>query len=405
MQIQRAIKDRSKNAERMILLGLASALLAFFTCGEPNPENGKAATNACKEMVNQLKINQIQVLGSHNSYRQNVPEDIAALLADPPMPLPEGFDVQEWDYGHLPLHKQFDDYGIRSIELDVYNDPEGGLFYNRKGNGFVGRSPDSGEEKLKAPGLKVLHYPDFDYRTNYLTFKDALLALRLWSNAHPGHLPITVIVEPKEDSPADLVPGKGLTSTIPFDKTALGIIDEEIKEIFGEHLSQVLTPDEVRGNHATLNEAVRKNSLPNLAAARGKIIFVMLPSKNELTDYLDGHPSLEGRVMFAFSKPGAPEAMYLNFNDPIANEPAIQQRVREGYLVRTRADANTVEARSGDFTKKEAAIRSGAQIISTDYYRPDERKGWSNYEVHFPNRELALVNPLNGEGVACEIEE
>ena len=42
-----------------------------------------------------------------------------------------------------------------------------------------------------------------------------------------------------------------------------------------------------------------------------------------------------------------------------------------GYLVRTRSDANTTEARENDYSRFEAALESGAQIISTDYYLPD----------------------------------
>jgi hypothetical protein len=37
-------------------------------------------------------------------------------------------------------------------------------------------------------------------------------------------------------------------------------------------------------------------------------------------------------------------------------------------MVRTRSDADTREARTGDKTRFEAAVRSGAQLISTDYY-------------------------------------
>lgn len=389
----------------MIQLTLASALLALLTCGEPKETSVRPPVDSCEESVNQLKINQLQLLGSHNSYRNNLPHDIAALLANPPMPLPNGFNPKEWDYGHEPLEIQFEEYGIRSIELDVFHDPQGGLFYNRIGNGFVGRSSESGEAKLKEPGLKVLHYPDFDYRSNYLTFQDALGAVKNWSDTHPDHLPITIIVEPKEDDPSQLLPGMGLTSTIQFDKEALNGIDLEIKKVFGEKLEKVITPGMVKGNHSTLNEAILKGDFPTVSESRGKVIFVMLPSKNELADYLEGHPSLEGRAMFAFAKPGRPEAAFLNFNDPVENESEISKRVGEGYFVRTRSDADTYEARSGNFDRMEAAFRSGAQIISTDYYKRDEREGWSEFEVHFPDHKLALVNPVNGGDMACEVSE
>ena len=58
-----------------------------------------------------------------------------------------------------------------------------------------------------------------------------------------------------------------------------------------------------------------------------------------------------------------------------------------------------------------AAIESGAQIISTDYYRPDPRYAnsshWTNYSVSFDEGRIAIVNhSLNQEEFAlCNIEE
>jgi hypothetical protein len=48
----------------------------------------------------------------------------------------------------------------------------------------------------------------------------------------------------------------------------------------------------------------------------------------------------------------------------------------------------------------DAAFESGAQICSTDYYRPDSRAGepgWSDYHVQFDGGFMLRVNPINGE--------
>lgn len=37
-----------------------------------------------------------------------------------------GVSTDDWMYAHLPLEQQLDQYGVRSVELDVYPDPEGG---------------------------------------------------------------------------------------------------------------------------------------------------------------------------------------------------------------------------------------------------------------------------------------
>ena len=44
------------------------------------------------------------------------------------------------------------------------------------------------------------------------------------------------------------------------------------------------------------------------------------------------------------------------------------------------------------------AFESGAQIISTDYYKADSRAGttgWTDYHVQFPNGELARINAFS----------
>ena len=70
-------------------------------------------------------------------------------------------------------------------------------------------------------------------------------------------------------------------------------------------------------------------------------------------------------------------------NDPVADLQRIQALVGAGYLVRTRADADTWEARSNDTQRRDAALASGAQAISTDYYLATNPFG-NGYRVHIP---------------------
>jgi hypothetical protein len=67
--------------------------------------------------------------------------------------------------------------------------------------------------------------------------------------------------------------------------------------------------------------------------------------------------------------------------------------VAKGILVRTRADADTVEARTGDTVRREAAFASGAQIVSTDYEREDPR--WPGFITRLPGGGEARCNPVN----------
>ena len=104
--------------------------------------------------------------------------------------------------------------------------------------------------------------------------------------------------------------------------------------------------------------------------------------------YRGARRSLEGRVMFVNTDEASPAAAYLTLNDPVAEQARIARAVAAGYIVRTRADADTREARSGDTRRREAAFRSGAQVISTDYPQPDPRLG--DYRVDV-SRSIAFV--------------
>ncbi len=70
----------------------------------------------------QLKLNQIQVIGSHNSYHAGLPAGIVKLLSSTD---PDSLDGL--DYSHAPLDVQLS-RGIRQLELDIYADSRGGRY-------------------------------------------------------------------------------------------------------------------------------------------------------------------------------------------------------------------------------------------------------------------------------------
>ena len=67
--------------------------------------------------------------------------------------------------------------------------------------------------------------------------------------------------------------------------------------------------------------------------------------------------------------------------------------VRQGFFVRTRADADTKEARVNDTKRRTLAFESGAQVVSTDYRHPDARFG-NDYEVRLPGEAVTICNPV-----------
>ncbi len=330
-----------------------------------------------------VRMNEVQYLGTHNSYHLRLRDDLFALLSN--------FDAElalTLDYEHVPLQEQFGAQGIRQIELDVFHDPEGGLYANHNALTLIGEDVASGIPELDEPGLKVLHVQEVDYETTCYTFKSCLMEVKQWSDANPGHLPITVLVEAKDAVIED--PGIGFVIPLPFDAAALDGIDEEIRAIFPE--GRLITPDFVRGDAQSLEAVILNEGWPLLEAVRGRIMFA-LDNGGAIRDlYTEGHPALAGRVMFKDSAPGTPEAAFAKRNDPRDFE-AIQALVAQGYIVRTRADADTVQARTGDTTRREEALESGAQLVSTDYPVPDPR--FTDYQVSIPGGFIARCNPVN----------
>ncbi|SDA20099.1 Ca2+-dependent phosphoinositide-specific phospholipase C [Sphingomonas sp. NFR15] len=321
--------------------GIASGQNASPPSGAANPD---------ADRLSEAPLNGMRVLGSHNSYR---PAFTAASLAEQRAVLREQSAGVE--YGHPPIARQLD-LGLRQLEFDPLADPHGGLYAAP----YVGQ-PDRYAAMLR-PGPKILHVPFVDRRTLCLTIAECLTQVARWSRAHPGHHPIVITINPSEghtDNP--------IMPDLPaFDETALAAVDAAALAAFGPQ--GLVTPDQVRGRHASLRDAVTHDGWPSVRATAGKVLLVLDAGGTVLDRYRHGHASLRGRVMFGFYPEDAPEAAFLNIQDPRRDETAIRRAVAAGFIVRTRADAETVEARAHDRSRLEAASRSGAQIISTDYY-------------------------------------
>ena len=341
-----------------------------------------------------LRLNQTQVIGSHNSYHVQPREPLwSALRSFDPL-LAAGIE-----YTHSPLGVQFDDEEVRQIELDVFADSTGGLYDQRVIMPLLGLPADSGIPELEQPGFKVLHIQEIDFETTCWTFVQCLQQVKLWSDAHPRHLPIAILVELK-DAPIPDPLQLGFVQPQPIGPAELDALDAEIRSVFPEQ--QMLTPDDVRGSHATLDEAIVTDGWPTLGAARGEVMFLMDNAGQYRTDYVAGHPNLDGRVLFTNANPGEPDAAFVKRNDPLgANTAVIQDLVRRGYLVRTRADADTIQARTGDTTQRDAAFLSGAQFVSTDYPVPGRATPLgTDYIAQVPDGHPARCNPIN-TGTHC----
>ena len=331
-----------------------------------------------------VRINQIQVIGTHNSYHSGFAPSAQKYWQDKYPKIFMGLD-----YRHPSLTSQLDS-GVRQIELDIFADAKGGLYAHPYGETLVAQAglppdpPFDPQHLMDKPGFKVMHVQDIDYRANCEPFTACLAEVRAWSKAHPGHLPVFILVETKQGKLKVNFPS---VTPEEFSPAIFDDLDEEIRSVFSAN--EMITPDDVRGSYATLNEAVLAGKWPALSEARDKVVFLM-DQKKMGPAYLEGHPSLKGRILFTNADPGTPDAAFIEQNDAPAT--AIKALVKQGYLIRTRSDSDTKQARANDTSRRDEVLGSGAQMISTDY--PASEPASTGYKVQLPANAVARCNPV-----------
>lgn len=356
--------SRRMHAGLLLRGALAVFLLVSWTgCGRNEPAPAPAPHDEmpqqpesalevplAKHLDDTLRMNQIQVIATHNSYHAMPP---AALHAQVKAVYP---DAATWEYDHAPLGLQLN-RGIRSFELDIHH---------------------------TLRGYEVFHVQDFDAASTCGDFEGALRAIRTWSKAHPRHVPIITLIElKKEDVPF------ANTQTFPFEAADLVALDAQLLSVFSPE--ELITPDDVRGEYPTLAEAVRAGKWPTLGQARGRCMFVLHVRGPLAEDYTRDAPSCQGRPMFVEGEGDKPWDAVFVINEP--ELPELAHYVRQGFIVRTRADADLREGRANDTARRETALASGAQIVSTDFPRGEAEPG-TRYQVELPGNVTARPNPV-----------
>ncbi len=332
-----AIQASPRRICRMAHIGLVAATLLV---AGGLLQTASAADPAAHD---DLRINQLQYVGTHNSYH----------LRDPKRKQ----QIRGSDYSHAPLDVQLD-RGVRSFELDLhYRDGQ----------------------------FEVFHVPLVDEVSSCPTLDDALATIRAWSEEHPRHVPISFLFELKREGPRI---DKRIKAV---DAAALDQLDAQLRAGLGK--GQIITPDDVRGTASTLRDAVTSSGWPTLADARGKVLFVLHDNRQTRDLYTDGRPSLSGRVMFVRSDPARDDAATLVLDNP--TDPDIPRLAKEGYFIRTRADSGLRADPPQQPARRAAAMGSGAHILSTDF-PTGEADADTGYVVQFDGAAPARVNPVNG---------
>jgi hypothetical protein len=242
-----------------------------------------------------LRMNQIQVIGTHNSYHLETP------LAEKQHQLLIYKNPQKLLYSHPTLDIQAKYQSVRSFELDLFADPRGGHYANPLVKQWANTSFDTKE--MMPPGTKILHVSDADVESNCKTLVSCLQVLKRWSRDHPFHVPIPFMIEFKAAGATETAIG-GATAIYWNNNTLLEGVDNEIRSVF--NATELITPDDIRRSNTTLEESVLRYGWPDLDSARGRVLFLIDNGPNDTirTSYIENRPNLEGRAMFTNSAPG-----------------------------------------------------------------------------------------------------
>jgi hypothetical protein len=305
--------------------------------GDPDtvPDDARSDVAGRHTLDDLLRLNHAQVVGTHNSYH---------VAGSPTIP--------QWDYTHLPLDEQVAWQGVRQFELDLY--------YDHANDDW-----------------KVMHVPILDAETNCFVLGDCLSALKGWSDQNPWHYPFVVMIELKEGFKEEGAAMK------------LMRLEEIVLSVWPEE--RLITPDQVRGGHDSLSEAIAEDGWPTLGEIRGRLMMIMHTRGEWQPAYRGGLDSSAGLLLFpdASGDASLPYAAFHAVNDPREAE-KIAALVDAGHLVRTRADVDGSEAISGDRSRADAAIESAAHFISTDFPRIEPGEG---YGVMIPGGMPTGCNP------------
>jgi hypothetical protein len=272
------------------------------------------------------------------------------------------------------------DLGIRSIELDVHADPQGGLYSEPggyKAMATIGLRPNTAFDPrgvLQRPGFKVLHVPDWDFMSNCPTLRIALETLSRWSASHSGHFPILVRINIKEKTVPPIGDSYEPVQVPKFEPETWRALEQEILSVLGR--DQLFVPREFG------------TAWPRIAALRDRVLFVLY-GRGAAERYRAACG--EDRILFTSFDPdrGGRFASISRKADPAAF------RAPPGAFVFASAETyDTREARENDTSRRDAVFASDANLVITDFAIPDPR--FSPYRVRFPKGRYIRPHPRRG---------
>ena len=309
------------------------ALEKAYANGEIAPVDRNAFFNGDlqAELDAGLKFNELRYTATHNRYQTesvDVLKQIYGKLSDLTFGL---VPATMADFVSPTLTDQLNS-GIFSFEIDVE-------VFDRDGE----------------ISFTCMHSPGLEMTTSCYDFALGMKEIAMWSDNNPGHLPITVIIEPKE-------------IFIPFeDMKVLNLdyakmLDKTLRETLGDRL---FTPDDMLREYESFGEMRRADDWCKVENMLGKVL-ILFHECNTTEGYMELDPTLRTQAMFPMLRARDIDrdcASFLLINKPEGEYDDIQKALDNKFIVRTRVDEFTNISEK----RREKAFESGAQIMSTDY--------------------------------------
>lgn len=288
--------------------------------------------NLEEEINSGLKFNELRYIATHNSYQTYSTKQLSKIFSNL-SDLTFGLVSSKMaDFVSPTITEQLDN-GIYSLELDIET-------FDRKGE----------------VSFTCMHSPCFEMGTSCYDFSLALKEIAMWSDNNPNHLPITIIIEPKETFlPMKNMKFFNIGYAVEFDKT--------LREGLGDKL---FTPADMLGDYDNFAELRADDGWCEVKDMLGKVL-ILFHNCNVTEDYISLDESIKTQAMFPMLYAEGADRDCASFI--LANKPEELMEIREELLdekklvVRTRSDKFTEVTEN----RRKYAFESGAQIISTDY--------------------------------------
>ncbi len=294
-------------------------LRTSYASNQQKPINEQSFCDFDLTTIDTIKYNDLRTMATHNSYKKKQ-IGVSRFISKNFFPL-VGQHSEVMNYQLPPLTEQLNK-GIRSYEWDISN-----------------------SKKL---GFIMQHVSFIDNNTWSPDFKLALEELVLWSDNNPTHMPITILLELKNQE----LPNIGLSNieSKDFDK-----LNNFISNAMGDNL---FTPKDMLRSYTDFSAMCQNNDYPTLDTMQGKVLF-LIHSGDEADEYLKQNP----KEVPLFAMGEHKNSCFAIENNSVSSKDKISDLLAQNYIIRTAADW---------FTKlneenRKSAIASGCQILTTDF--------------------------------------